>query len=139
MLVDAVGQLDLEAHGTAPVAAALADVAALWDGLCTVRIDLEPGLDRAIDARPTMAGVFIDICIEACSNAVRHGGARSVLVRAAREGDALQLEVRDDGASTGPKSHDGLGDTLLDDVALSWERHRDGGSTVLRATLPLVS
>lgn len=137
LLVDAIGHLSLDAQEQRGVAEALADVAAAWDGLCTVRTHLDPSLERQVDARPPLAASFIDICTEACSNAVRHGGAEHVVVVARRQGDALELVVSDDGAPTGAQSPGGLGTAMLDDVTLEWHRRREGQRTVLRATLPL--
>ncbi len=137
MLVDAIGHLDLDAREMTPVADALGEVTLLWDGLCMVTTDLDPGLDSELDARPTAASAFIDICVEACSNAVRHGGARHVMLGARRGRGTLQVEIRDDGAPAGPDTAAGLGTALLDEVTLDWDRHREGDLTVMRATLPL--
>jgi hypothetical protein len=137
LLVDAVGQLDPAADAPAPVAEALAEVTALWDGLCKVAAQVDPDVMTAIDARPTVAGAIVEICAEACANAVRHGGARRVDIRGTGSGNAVVLEVVDDGAPSGAGAGAGLGTAVLDEVALAWERYRDGDVTVLRATLPL--
>lgn len=58
------------------------------------RLDL--GAERA-QARPGAALQLLRIAQEAITNAVRHAGARRVAVHFRRDGDALHLQVQDDG------------------------------------------
>lgn len=135
-LVEALGHLDLREGEQRRVADALASVARVWAGLCEVSTDLGHDVEERLAARPAMAASFIDICTEACSNAVRHGGARHVTVQAACDGDAIALKVEDDGVPMGAEAPGGLGSALLDDVTLAWDRRREGNVTVLAAWLP---
>ena len=89
-----------------------------------------------IEQDPPLASAIVDICTDACSNAVRHGGATSVAMRAFPVGDTLDLVVSDDGAPDAGAGLPGLGSAMLDDVSLTWLRRREDGRTVLRATLP---
>ena len=67
------------------------------------------GLDVALDMAAydrARVPAHIDMALftvarEACTNAVRHAGARSVSLRFALEGDAATLAVIDDGAGCG--------------------------------------
>lgn len=136
LLTDAIGHLDTGGDDQRGVARALDDIAAAWDGLCTVSVDVAPDAEEVIDADPPLASSVIDICTDACSNAVRHGDANHITVVARRSGDAVDLMVQDDGAPGEVAVLPGLGSATLDDVTLRWERRREGGSTVLRATLP---
>jgi signal transduction histidine kinase len=137
LLEDALGHLDFQGDEQQGVDDALTDIAAAWDGLCEVASQVPPDLAREIDAHPPLASAFIDICTEACSNAVRHGGAEAVQVRAVRAGASVKLVVSDDGAPSSGIPISGLGTAMLDDVTLEWHRRREGPRTVLRATLPL--
>jgi signal transduction histidine kinase len=136
MLVEALGHLDTDQRQTS-VRTALADIARAWDGLCAVDLDLPDDLAARIDQDPPLASAIVDICTDACSNAVRHGGATSVAMRALPVGDTLDLVVSDDGAPDSGAGLPGLGSAMLDDVSLTWLRRREDGRTVLRATLPL--
>ena len=136
MLVEALGHLDTDQRQTS-VRTALADIARAWDGLCAVDLDLPDDLAARIDQDPPLASAIVDICTDACSNAVRHGGATSVAMRAFPVGDTLDLVVSDDGAPDAGAGLPGLGSAMLDDVSLTWLRRREDGRTVLRATLPL--
>lgn len=115
---------------------ALDDLVESWSGLCDVTVSVPPHLTTRIDAHPPLASAVVDICTEACSNAVRHGGARRVSIEATDAGDAVALDITDDGAPTGASPDPGLGTAMLDGVALEWHRQRDGGRTVLVALLP---
>lgn len=136
LLLDAIGHLDTSSADERGVGRALDDITAAWAGLCEVEVDLAPEAQRAIDAEPPLASAVIDICTEACSNAVRHGDAEHIIVTARRAENSLHLVVRDDGAAGEATSLPGLGSAMLDDVTLRWERRREGDATVLRATLP---
>lgn len=136
LLVDALGHLEPDQQRTG-VRDALTGVARAWDGLCTVDVELPEDLAARIDDDPPLASSVVDICTDACSNAVRHGGATQVAMRAQSHGDALELVVSDDGAPDATTGTPGLGSAMLDDVSLEWLRRREGERTVLRATLPL--
>lgn len=136
LLLDAIGHLDTSVADERGVARALGDITAAWDGLCEVEVDVSPDAERTIDADPPLASSVIDICTEACSNAVRHADAGRITVMARRMDHTLTLVVRDDGAPAGNDALPGLGSAMLDDVTLGWERRREGAATVLRATLP---
>lgn len=64
-----------------------------------VRLELEPG----VEAPPAIREALARIVREATSNAVRHGDAREVTVRLARE-NGLHLSISDDGAGFEPTS-----------------------------------
>ncbi len=136
LLLDAIGHLDTSATDERSVGRALDDITAAWDGLCAVDVDVATDAEHAIDADPPLASSVIDICTEACSNAVRHADAEHISVMARRRGDTITLVVRDDGAPSGNEPLPGLGSAMLDDITLHWERRREGDATVLRATLP---
>ena len=136
MLVEALGHLDTEQRRTS-VQNALADIARAWDGLCAVDLQFPDDLAARIDQDPPLASAVVDICNDACSNAVRHGGATSVAMRALHVGETLELVVSDDGAPDPAAGLPGLGSAILDDVSVTWMRRREDGRTVLRATLPL--
>lgn len=136
MLVEGLGHLEPEQPRTG-VRDALVGVARVWDGLCTVGLEMPDDVAARIDENPQLASSVIDICTDACSNAVRHGGATSVVMRALPVDDTLELVVSDDGAPDAAIGLPGLGSAMLDDVSLTWLRRREGGRTVLRATLPL--
>lgn len=136
LLVDALGHLAPDAHRTG-VRDALMGLAKAWTGLCAVDVDVPDDVAARIDDDAALASSVVDICTDACSNAVRHGGATSVAMRAQRLDDALLLVVSDNGAPAATVGIPGMGSAMLDDITIQWLRRREGERTVLRATLPL--
>ena len=99
------------ADGTAPVepTAGLEDLEDLASGLRAA------GVAVAFDVAPLPAGasavqaVVYRIVQEALTNVLRHARATTVRVRVARDGDAVDVEVRDDGAGRGGMGGAGQG------------------------------
>lgn len=115
---------------------ALEAVAALWTDILAVRLDCPPAVLARIDRSPPTRSALVDVVAEALTNAMRHGGARTVDVSIAIvDADRLVVVVRDDGASA-VRGAPGLGSRLYDVLALEWEGvyGADGGH--LRAVLP---
>lgn len=138
LLVDALGHLE-PGTGDVHVSDALAGIAKAWQGMCDVQVDVPTGVAGEIDHNPALASSVIDICTDACSNAVRHGQARRVRIGAVADRDLVDLVVMDDGAPGDGTQATGLGTAMLDDIAVTWDRRREGDRTVLRASLPLAA
>jgi signal transduction histidine kinase len=132
----------------APVlpAAGLGDLDDLAAGLrgAGVDVDLAVGDVAGLPAAVHAAGYRI--VQEALTNVLRHAGARHVRVRVGRDGEAVRLEVRDDGAGA-PADRNGNGDGAGSGVRGMRERASalrgtleagpaDGGGWRVLATLP---
>ena len=137
LIADAIGRLDGGSEHVDGIEVQLAELARTWDGLCAVTWSVDDATLAAIDADAAVASAVGDICTEACSNAVRHGGATRVEIVAAALDDRLRLEVGNDGADPGERRGGGLGTAILDAVALDWRRTRIGERTVLEVDLAL--
>lgn len=73
----------------------------------TVRFDVDPALLPPGAVPAHLAGVAYRVVQEALTNVGRHASrARRVVVRVARDGDALQVAVDDDGGPAGPHDAD---------------------------------
>jgi serine/threonine-protein kinase RsbW len=73
-------------------------------------LEIQPGVDTdAIDD-------LLVVCSELCTNAINHatGAAHTVALRAAVEGDAIVLEIEDDGAGFSWPNTGVIGDVLDD-------------------------
>lgn len=89
----------------------------LWSGLCAVRLTVAPDL---VEMRGPRAHDVCRVVEEAINNAITHGEASEVGVTVEESGDAVIVDVSDDGV--GPRDGDpGLGSTLLDSICDSWE------------------
>jgi signal transduction histidine kinase len=80
-----------------PVAQRLAEVRALWAGVCTVDIELDGQVAALLDGDVVTRELIVDLVTEACANAVVHGDAGRVTVRIGLAGEEVALDVIDDG------------------------------------------
>lgn len=124
LLREAVAQTRYLARGLVPVGGGpealqigLAELASRTNSLRSVRCDFEcPGTVLLPDAAAT--GHLYRIAQEAVNNALKHSGARRIVIRLRPEEDRLRLEVADDGAGFSRKKSSGVG--------LGVMRHRAG-------------
>jgi signal transduction histidine kinase len=103
-------------------------------------IDVDLDITRERMSRRLEATAYF-IIAEALTNVFKHSGADSATVRAVLEGDALHMEVRDDGTG-GARLEGSTGLLGLHDraAAVGGELHVDsprGGGTTVTAVLPL--
>ena len=75
-----------------------------------------------------------EVCREAISNAIRHGGASSILVNLWSANPGVSIHVADNGMGNGNPDRAvakdaGLGQRMFDEICLSWKldlAHPDG-------------
>jgi signal transduction histidine kinase len=93
---------------------------------------------RVPDAMPASAlRLFNSVVVEAVGNAVHHGGADAVDVRAELRPGALTITVDDDGSGVAPQIRDGLGLAAIRAIASECSlRPRPAGGTRFEARLP---
>lgn len=111
---------------------------ALWAGIAELEWSVpEPVLAR-ISEDATATVLISRIVQEACSNAVRHGGAVRIAIGLALEGGAARLTITDDGGGLGADPGEpGLGSELLDQTTLDWSLTAREGGAVLTARIAL--
>lgn len=90
----------------------LAAGAAAWRGLAAVHLEVADSV-RAFDER---LPVIVQAVEEITSNAIRHGGARTVRIRVTSENARQQIEVWSDGEYA-PSAGSGIGEQWLASVA----------------------
>ncbi len=74
-----------------------------------VNIELETALTPESNLSPLRSGHVVRIVNEAMSNVLRHARARTVRIRAMREGESLIITIKDDGIGFVPGSSSGHG------------------------------
>lgn len=128
----AVAQLGV-APTDAPLTTRIRDITQPWEGLVSIRVELESNVDDAVTADSTLR-VIERIVEEGIANAYRHGGADSVEVRIASVGEEIQVDVLDNGAGLGEDIASGLGHRLFQTAASGeWGIvDRPGGGVHLR-------
>lgn len=90
----------------------LAAGAAAWRGLAAVHLDVDDSVTASDERLP----VIVQAVEEITSNAIRHGGARTVRIRVTSDDVHLQIEVLSDGRYA-PSAGTGIGERWLASVA----------------------
>jgi signal transduction histidine kinase len=138
------------AGGESDLNARLAAIAATWEGLADVQIDLDVRVRAHLSGDPVARATLCDVIAEACANAVIHGRAGRIDVTVRPDGEAtddegapgtaltaVELRVADDGRAEATRHDQGLGSRILTASSTRWALdHRDDG-TVLTAVLPV--
>lgn len=124
------GELDLDAE--------LKELQDVWDGICSVSINLTPRARRALARSFDSCFCVNEIIKEAVSNAVRHGEATKAMVSIERvEDDLLRIEVANNGSAPNAKDNKGIGSEMLDEICLTWGIGGENGDVRLVAELPV--
>lgn len=111
-----------------------------WAGLTEVTIHDPHGVVDQLQGDQPCASAAIEIITEACSDAVRHGGAEHVEITLERQDDLVRIVVTNDGVvdSGGESARTpGLGTSFLDAVSLRWSRELTSDGATLTAEVPL--
>lgn len=117
------------------VPSVLANVVAVWEGVCDITCDISADLDRVLRASPSAREAVSVIVTEGVQNAVRHGGASRVHVFIESDVECVQVSIRDNGQLI--EGREGLGSRLLDEVTLNWSRTTGPEGTLLCAAVVL--
>lgn len=122
------------------VALALDRIRGTWAGLTQVVVHDPHGVVDQLRGDQPCASATIEIITEACSDAVRHGGAKHVEITLGRYDDLVRIVVTNDGmVDSGGESArtPGLGTSFLDALALRWTRELTNDGATLTAEVPL--
>jgi anti-sigma regulatory factor (Ser/Thr protein kinase) len=99
--------------------------------LATITADLYPDLDG--DQIPHE--VLSQLIEEAVVNAIKHGKAKNIHIKAAPTSGAVMVEIYDDGSLNEISKGGGLGSVLFDTFAHDWSLGRAENRTVLKFSL----
>ena len=109
--------------------------ASLWRGLADVTVSIDPAIAALTGPVASRAG---DIVEEGIANAIHHGGARTISVYAAPDGEDLRMRIVDDGS--GPAGGTpGLGSRMLTEQTAQWSLAATAEGTVLTARLDVAT
>lgn len=140
-LDQALQAIDLDASAAGVLDHGLREVTNLWSPIAGVDVLMSEGAAASLDAQPDRSAACLEIVRETVGNAVRHGGARHVLVTIdVDEAGLVVIRVRDDGAGLGEattsgRAH-GLGSAMMNEVCLRWSRvDAPGGGVSVVAVL----
>lgn len=118
----------------------LAAIVATWEDLATCDIAVDAAARACLEQDIVTCATTCDLIAEACANAVIHGHARQLRVRATiapSAPDELRLVITDDGELPDAKRGGGLGSRILTASTTHWSLEHDGHGTTLTALVPL--
>lgn len=106
-----------------------------WAGFAVMHRDICAEVLASCRQSGALSEAVSQICHEAVSNAVRHGHADQIEITMRQATGELTIDIRDNGIWH-ENSAVGLGTTLLDELATSWELQPAPAGTTLTARLP---
>lgn len=147
----ALAHLESDDHHSGRTQTTLEAIAATWEGLRTITSLVDRGAERALAADPLADEAVAEVVREAVNNALRHGGARSVAIAVALDGETgrtadgvpspargrLTVRIRDDGSGWSPEAAPGQGTTLFDELCRPWTHESDERGTTFHGFIPL--
>jgi signal transduction histidine kinase len=119
-----------------PLTEALSELAQLWQGVCDISWDESDSVLTQIDNDPVCARLCAEIILELCTNAIKHGNAKSIGV-SLRHVNKRVISVTVSNAGDGLKNESGgFGSRLLEQSCLSWDAIDTEGLTQVTVTVP---
>ena len=110
----------------------------IWSDAAEITIEIPDNLEAAIARQPLASEALIEISREFITNAIKHGKAGKVSLKASRLDDLrIAIKVVDDGQGLPPGAKPGFGSKLLSELSLVWRQTREGDSTLSYAEIVL--
>ena len=110
----------------------LPEIAQSWQGLAEIEYELIPEFGE-LHSQSEITSQLIE---EAVVNAIRHGKASQISIKAKASGSSISVSVRDNGSMQIVKAGSGLGTILLNTFTESWSLEREGDQSLLTFSLP---
>ena len=110
----------------------LPEIAQSWQGLAEIEYELIPEFSE-FHSQSEITSQLIE---EAVVNAIRHGKASKISIKATTSDSSISVSVRDNGSMQMGKASSGLGTILLNTFAESWSLEREGDQSLLTFSVP---
>ena len=105
----------------------LPEITQSWQGLADIEYEIIPEFND-FHSQSEITSQLIE---EAVVNAIRHGKASKISIKAIAVGSSISVFVRDNGSLQTTKNNSGLGTILLNTFTESWSLQRDGDQSLL--------
>ncbi len=110
-------------------AEAIGSIVQVWSGLVDICWSIEPTAEERLAQDQAAAAAVVEVVRECLGNAMRHARPRHISIAVGpalrSPGNAVDVEVVDDGNGLTSASAVGLGSRLMDEVCLEWRREQD--------------
>jgi signal transduction histidine kinase len=113
------------------------EVGSIWEGVAVIELQGTKSDADSLPLDPRLMLTLGELVPELCFNAVKHGGASSMVFQISfTDPKTLSLTCTDNGTRPPEKSRVGLGTKLLDECAISWRRYQVDSHTKTEIELP---
>jgi hypothetical protein len=110
----------------------LPEIAQSWQGLAEIEYELIPEFTE-FHSQSEITSQLIE---EAVVNAIRHGKASKISIKATTSSSSISVSVRDNGSMQIAQARSGLGTILLNTFTESWSLEREGDQSLLTFSVP---
>jgi hypothetical protein len=110
----------------------LPEIAQSWQGLAEIEYELIPEFTE-FHSQSEITSQLIE---EAVVNAIRHGKASKISIKATASSSSISVSVRDNGVMQMAQASSGLGTILLNTFTESWSLEREGNQSLLTFSVP---
>ena len=111
----------------------LPEIAQSWQGLAEIEYELIPEFTE-FHSQSEITSQLIE---EAVVNAIRHGKASKISIKATASSSSISVFVRDNGVMQRAQAHSGLGTILLNTFTETWSLEREGDQSLLTFSVPI--
>jgi hypothetical protein len=111
----------------------LPEIAQSWQGLADIEYEIIPEFSQ-FHSQSEITSQLIE---EAVVNAIRHGKASKISIKASTLGSSISVSVRDNGVMQRAQAHSGLGTILLNTFTETWSLEREGDQSLLTFSVPI--
>jgi signal transduction histidine kinase len=119
-LDDVLASISTPGLNTVTLLDTLDELREIWSGVVVIDYEISPEALARMYEDAGLATCASEVCREAVTNAIRHGGATSIQIEVSAVTAGLGLTVEDDGQGVAEHYHPGLGLTMMDQTCLSW-------------------
>jgi hypothetical protein len=110
----------------------LPEIAQSWQGLAEIEYELIPEFSE-FHSQSEITSQLIE---EAVVNAIRHGKASKISIKAISSVSSISVTVRDNGVMQMAKAGSGLGTIMLNTFTENWSLEREGDHSLLTFSVP---
>lgn len=116
--------VDVDASPARDLAALQASISN-WSGVARIHLDTSLECTAVLLEDPPACAIFVDAVMEACSNAIRHGGATNLDIAGSCTDHGVRIRVTDNGAWT-VRTGGGLGTEMMAACSIAFDIVRVG-------------
>lgn len=124
-------------YRTASIEDATKRITAVWSGLCSIEIGIDPDAMAVLGDDEVGRMVLIELLTEGAANSISHGNATVMSMRVGLEHDLIAVSILDNSTTSIQRAAAGLGSRMRNECAVDWSRHQVEGGYRLQARFPV--